>query len=319
MKIMCTLGAVLFFCINLYSQATESASQKPMQDTAYPFPVKRMLLNDTLEIAYMDEGTGAQTLLFIHGLGSYAPAWNKNLAALRSDYRCIALDLPNYGLSQKGDFPATMSYFATTIEGFVKALNLQNIILVGHSMGAQIALQVALNQKVPVGKLVLLAPAGFETFTEGEVQWFGQMFNPLILKAMPTEQIRKNFDLNFYGNTLPEDAQFMYEDRLDLMEQVEDYNLYCNMIPKCVMGMLNEPVFNRLVQIKQPTLVLFGKEDLLIPNRYLHPDQSPESVAKAGTAQLPKGELQLLSPCGHFIQWDCAAEVNGAIKVFLQK
>lgn len=314
-----TLGIAFFLCLNLFCQSKVLTPQEPMQDTAYPFPVKKIVLSDSLEIAYMDEGRGDYTLLMIHGLGSYAPAWNKNLESLVNNYRCIAVDLPNYGHSQKGDFPSSMTYFAQVLSDFITKLELKKVVLLGHSMGGQIACHLVLSKKTPIEKLVLVAPAGFETFSESEKQWFRQVLNPLVLKATPTEQIRSNFNLNFYGNALPDDALFMYEDRLALMNQIEDYNFYCNMIPKCVLGMLNEPVFDRLQEITIPTLVLFGNEDLLIPNRYLHPNQTLNEVATKGVGKLPNAQLSLLSPCGHFVQWDCSTEVNRMISTFLEK
>src|SRR6056297_4303386 len=56
----------------------------------YPYPVSKQAIFDGMEIAYMDVGSGNETILFIHGLGSYAPAWKKNIEELKSSYRCIA-------------------------------------------------------------------------------------------------------------------------------------------------------------------------------------------------------------------------------------
>ena len=287
-----------------------------MNSTAYPYPLKRIQLGNDIDLAYIDQGQGDHTLLFIHGLGSYMPAWNKNIAELRKDFRCLALDLPNYGQSKRGKYSFSMPFFAKTVDAFIRKLQLQNVVLVGHSMGGQIALTMALDLNTEIKKLVLIAPAGFEVFNEAEIQWLKQVYTPALLKAATPEQIRQNFNLNFASNMLPKDAQFMYEDRIQMQQDPAYYDSYCRMIPDCVSSMLEYPVFHRLQQINIPTLILFGQEDLLIPNRILHPMETAVSIAKTGHGQLPESELVLISPGGHFVQWECAGIVNERIRNF---
>lgn len=58
----------------------KSPSVSQMADLPYPFTTKFLELQNGVRIAYADEGTGNQTILFVHGLGSYYPAWKKNVA-----------------------------------------------------------------------------------------------------------------------------------------------------------------------------------------------------------------------------------------------
>lgn len=282
----------------------------------YPYEVKTIQLPNSQSIAYIDEGKGEQTIVMIHGLGSYLPAWQKMIAELSADYRCIAIDLPGYGQSTGGDYAYDMDFFANSVQEFITTMQLENVVLAGHSMGAQIAMTLALKQENTIDQLVLLAPAGFETFTEAHRQWFAQLVTPAVLQATTDEQIEQNFAINFFGNAIPEDARFMYEDRLKLKANTPDYEAYCNMIPKCVQGMLMQPVFDKLEQISLPTLILFGENDNLIPNKFLNPDQTTESIAKAGHQKIPESQMKLLPECGHFILWDQAKLVSNEIKQF---
>lgn len=284
-----------------------------MQDWVYPYDVHKVQVSDGVEVAYVDEGAGAQTFLFLHGMGSYLKSWTKNIEVLKQNYRCIALDLPGYGKSSKGNYTHSMSFFADAVQQFIEKLNLKNVVLVGHSMGGQISMHLVLRKLPNVEKLILIAPAGFETFTEAEKLWFKNVYTAAFIKATPTEQIIKNFEINFHQ--MPEDARFMIEDRLFMRETVE-YDTYCEMIPQCVQGMLNEPVYERLPEITIPTLILYGKNDLLIPNKLLHPALTTAQVAEAGHKQLPNSQLQLFDACGHFVQWECAEGVNEAIQAF---
>ncbi len=299
--------------ISVAQPALETA--KSMRDMAYPYATKTVLLSDSIAVAYADEGAGPQTLLFIHGLGSYLPAWQKNIDALKPYYRCIAIDLPGYGKSDKGDYAYNMSFFANIIRQLIQTLQLQNVVLVGHSMGGQIALTTALQSTTDISKIVLLAPAGFETFTAPERQILGNLYTPELLLALPVAQIRKNFEINFVQ--FPEDAEFMYQDRL-FMRETTEYARYCAMIPRCVAGMLDEPVFERLSEIQLPVLVLYGEADALIPNRFLHPGLSTRAVAEAGAERLPDARIEMIPDAGHFVQWEGAAQVNAAIRDFIR-
>lgn len=308
---------VLF--LSLAGCGTYAQTSAYMDSLHYPFSTKTIDLSDSVSIAYIDEGEGSETLLFIHGLGSYLPAWRKNIKELRKHYRCIALDLPGYGKSSRGAYPYDMSFFADQVHQFLRKLSLKKPVVVGHSMGGQIALTLALQHPDQVDRLVLVAPAGFETFTDQERTWFQQVYTPAVVRATPPAQIERNFALNFYEGVFPEDAHFMFEDRLRMRADTALYDDYCQMIPQCVQGMLQEPVFDQLSDIKLPTLILYGRGDLLIPNTLLHTDLTTEEVAQAGHQQLPDSQLQLLDACGHFVQWECSEAVNAAIKSFITK
>ncbi|MBX2877735.1 MAG: alpha/beta hydrolase, partial [Saprospiraceae bacterium] len=212
-----------------------------MNSWSYPFPTQQIALNDSLTINYVDEGQGSHTLVFVHGLGSNLKAWQKNIDALSKSYRCIALDLPNYGQSSQGDYPFGMSYFAEVLKSFLDKLNLEKVVLVGHSMGGQTAIHFALDYPEMLSHLILMAPAGFETFTPQQIQWFEQVYTKAFVQSATEVQIRKNFHLNFFD--MPEDAQFMISDRLEMRADSSAYDSYCAMIPKCVIGMLKEPIF----------------------------------------------------------------------------
>lgn len=114
-----------------------------MQNTSsvtYPYPVKKLSIHDDMEMAYMDEGKGSQTVVFIHGLANYAAAWRYQLTALRQNWRCIAVDLPGNALSSHGDFPYSMFFYAESVKQFIDKLGLQEVVLCGHSMGGQVAM-----------------------------------------------------------------------------------------------------------------------------------------------------------------------------------
>ncbi|MCB0589048.1 MAG: alpha/beta fold hydrolase, partial [Phaeodactylibacter sp.] len=279
-----------------------------------PYPPQSIRLSDGMEISYIDQGRGRQTLLLVHGLASNYKAWYKLIGRLRQQYRCIALDLPGYGASSRPAHPVSIQYFAARVNEFVEKMKLKNVTLVGHSMGGQTSIAAALQKPGNFRQLALVAPAGFETFNRGAKEWIRAIYKPALLKVAPEEQVINNIKANFYR--FPADARFLIDERLALRRS-KDFDYYCQLIPQCVVSMLDEPVFHRLAELQLPTLVIYGEKDQLIPNRMINPTLSTKLVARNGAKQIHNSRLALIPECGHFAQWECADEVADAISGFV--
>jgi haloalkane dehalogenase len=121
---------------------------------AYPF-VSRAVDVDGLRVHYVDEGTGP-TVLFVHGLPTWSFLWRHLIAGLRDRHRCVALDLPGFGLSDKppGDAYRPEDQ-ARRLAAFVEALGLKDFALIVHDFGGPIGLSLALDRPDAVRRLVL--------------------------------------------------------------------------------------------------------------------------------------------------------------------
>jgi pimeloyl-ACP methyl ester carboxylesterase len=287
---------------------------KTLSELEYPFEVKHQTLSHEIDLAYADEGSGDQTILLIHGLGSYLPAWKKNIAGLKERYRCIAVDLPGYGKSSKKPHSGMMEFYADVLAELIDRLELTNVTVAGHSMGGQIGITMAVKYPEKVMKLVLVDPAGFERFSEGEKQWFRDVMTVKLVKETAPQQIRANLMANFYNT--PRDAEFMITDRI-AMRTASDFEHYCYAVTRSVHGMVDQPVLDLLEKIEQPTLIVFGENDNLIPNPYLHGGRTAD-VMKAGASKIKNSTLVMIPSCGHFAQFEKAEETNQAIEDFLK-
>lgn len=274
----------------------------------------KIILKTGIEIAYFDEGISEKTIVCIHGLGSNKKAFLKNIEELSKNLRVIAIDLPNYGNSSKGDFPSTMNFFSEVIIEFIEALDLRNVILCGHSMGGQISTLTALNYPDLVSKLILIAPAGLEIFTPDEIKRIERYFSFDAIKSMTPEQIEMNVKLNFY--LFPEDAQFMIDDRLKLSKS-SDFDYYCLAVSRAFQDMLKNPIAHLLNLINKPVLLFFGKEDSLIPNKILHPTTT-EIIAQEACKKIRQCKLMLIPNCGHFLQFERSDIFNREVIKFLE-
>jgi pimeloyl-ACP methyl ester carboxylesterase len=111
----------------------------------------------------------APVALFVHGWGCSVYSWRRTLRAVAdAGIRALAFDLKGHGLSGKplGTAHYTLPSLARHVTDVLDALELDRVVLVGHSMGGAISLRLALDAPERVAGLVLPAPIGF-----GAVSW----------------------------------------------------------------------------------------------------------------------------------------------------
>ena len=290
-----------------------TAQQNISEIVTYDLPVKTININSET-IAYTDEGKGERTLLFVHGLSSNLDSWKKNIQGLTGDYRCVAIDLPGYGKSSRIKTDYSLAEYADILNAIADKMELKNVILVGHSMGGQIAMHSVLKYPKTYEKLILIAPAGIETFTEQEATIMKTAYTPAMVVNTSDDQILANYKMNFHS--FPEDAQAMVDDRV-AMKSAEDFPDYAETVVNNIHAMLEEPVINKIENIEIPVLMIFGKNDMLIPNKYFHPSESIESLVKTSEEKFKELEVKTIDEAGHFVNFEKAEKVNEEIRDFL--
>lgn len=266
-----------------------------------------------LDIAYEDDGNGPP-IFFIHGVAESLLVWKFAVEELKKNFRCIRIDLPGHGNSWEQRGPFTMSFYSDVVLACLDALKLNDVVIAGHSMGAQISLITALRAPTRVQKLVLAAPAGFETFTaeekEGLIKWAEQAYaqpSPVSqLQFYFRQQLRRQLD--HAEDLIAQQSRQHAPDRFDRWRET---------LIKSITGMLREPVSAFLPEINTPTLVLFGENDNLIPNRFLHPKLTTEQVAQQGTALLPDAHFKMIPDCGHYVPFEQPEIFAKEVKHFL--
>jgi pimeloyl-ACP methyl ester carboxylesterase len=116
---------------------------------------------------YIKAGTGAPVVL-IHGGASDSRDWLETINALSHRYTLYAPDLVGFGRNQRHDEGYYLSEFGDYVLNFMDALRLENPVLVGHSFGGRICLDIALEHPERVRRLVLIDSSGL-----GKVSRFG--------------------------------------------------------------------------------------------------------------------------------------------------
>lgn len=129
-KYLClSLLLILYACNNNTSKVTKNDNIK--------------ISNQGVDIYYEDSKVGDTVLFFIHGWGINHTYWVNQVAYFSKKYRVITIDLPGFGLSGKNRNSWTVEDFAKDINAVMTALDLKNVVLIGHSMSGAIAVETA--------------------------------------------------------------------------------------------------------------------------------------------------------------------------------
>lgn len=276
---------------------------------------KHITLANGQTIAYTEVGTG-EAIVWVHGLSSHKEIWERNTSIFGKYYRCITLDLPSHGESKMNVGTSSPLQLADMLLVFLEEMRIRKCVLVGHSMGGQIAIIAALKKPTMFSELILVAPAGCEQFTDAEKTI---MRNFSSVGVVGTSWLAQNIlNMKSHFSRLDNHEQQAL-DRISRMHDNRSLSEIAHTLSDCIGGMLRESVLDVLPRIKTPTLLLFGKADKLIPNRYFNSQLSTEALAKNIASQIPNCRLKLWDDAGHYLQFERASEVNMEIYKFLNR
>ncbi|GJL61468.1 MAG: alpha/beta hydrolase [Nitrospirales bacterium] len=286
-------------------------ARPPLIESIQRIPLQTVNI-DGHNIAYLDTGNGPP-LLLIHGLGGAIWNWEHQQFALSSQYRVITIDLLGSGMSDKPDIDYSPSMFTTFFLKFMNTLDIEKATLVGNSMGAGLAMAIALTQPDRVNALVLIS--GFpSTFKES-------IHSPLYQRYL---ERRPPLWLAKIGNwvagrwaTKKVLEEILYD--VTLLTPIVIERSYLNRIHTDVLT----PIYSLLEHMKEweiqygahlqkiehPTLILWGAED-----QVFHP-----AIGERLHERLPQTTWRLIPHAGHLLQWEKPEPVNAAIRDFLAK
>ena len=228
------------------------------------------------------EGQGAD-LLFVHGAGGLLPD-DPFLNRLTEHFRVSAPVLPGYEDSEGAEHLREMLDFTLHVFDVWQQLELQNPILVGHSMGGMIAAEMAATAPAQVAALALICPAGL---------WLDEHPVEDIFAALPFELPSLLLhDPDAHGHLLSaggdlDDAEFLTEFLVDNARRLGTAG-------KLLFPVPDRGLRDRLYRISANTQLIWGKSDRLIPPMY--GDEFKKLIKHA--------DLHMIDAAGHMVQYE---------------
>jgi pyruvate dehydrogenase E2 component (dihydrolipoamide acetyltransferase) len=245
----------------------------------------------------LGEGDGIPVLL-VHGFGADLNTWMFTQPALAAGRRVVALDLPGHGGSAKEVGGGDAEGLTDAVEGAFGALGIEQVHLVGHSMGGAIAALAALRQPARVASLTLIASAGLgpdinTSFIDGFV------------RASRRREASEILSLLVYDPALISRA--MVEDVLRY-KRLDGVTAALAKIAEAWFGGGRQSLdlTDRLMTLSLPVQLIWGREDRVIPAAH----------AEASAARLP---VHILDAAGHLPHMEKAGEVNRLIGQFIAR
>jgi pimeloyl-ACP methyl ester carboxylesterase len=265
---------------------------------------------DGLLVHYVEAGHGPATAL-VHGLGGFAESWRHNIPELARHGRVIALDLPGFGRSGKPRRAYTAAFLARALDGFLGAIGVEHVRLVGHSLGGAVAARYALDYPGRVERLALIGAAvpGFELRPSWVYRTLSLPGVGEILASFLTRQICAKGLERCFAQPDSEEIRFFVEHEFAARTSLEGRAAYLSLLRTVKDDFITgaEAYRAALGRLGRNVLVIHGRDDRVVP--MAHASRIVEGLGVA--------EPRWLDRCGHFPQIEHAGAVNGYLRDFL--
>lgn len=262
-------------------------------------------------LAYLDEGKGPPIIL-IHGFGGSMWQWEHQQEELAEHFRVITLDMLGSGLSDKPETDYSPTFTLNTFAEFMDNLGIPQATLVGNSMGAGVAIGMALTQPERVSKLVLVD--GFPAHIVESIA--SPSYKRFVTTRPPIWLARLGMWLAGRWTTTRILTEIIHDPKL--MTPVVIERSYQNrqgsgFLPPLYSQIDQIPEWEehfapRFGEITQPTLIIWGEHDRVFPS----------TVGKTMHASIPHSTFLEIPNSGHIPQWENPKFVNPALLKFLQ-
>jgi 3-oxoadipate enol-lactonase len=256
--------------------------------------------SDEGPLAWREAGSGP-LVVFLHGLGMTRTGFDPQLSALADRYRCVAWDMPGYGLSTPLAGGLSYARVADAVVRLIDALGAEDAHLAGLSMGGQIALHTALRHPGRVRSLVLMdsSPAFGLDGTDPE-EWKRLRLDALDAGASPASMAEAVLRSVMAPDVEPGAVAIAAAS----MARVSSAGLRA-----AVELLPTHDVRGRLGEIAAPTLVLVGERDAETPLAY------SEELASG----IPGAMLEIIPGAGHISNLEAPEAVTSAVRGHLDR
>jgi len=238
---------------------------------------------------FIEEGEG-EPLLLLHGLFGALSNFGEQINYFKKNYKVIIPLLP---LLELDIFHTTVSGLEKHVQGFIEARGYKNIHLMGNSLGGHIALTHVLKHPSNIKTLTLTGSSGL--FENG----MGDSYP----KRGDYEYIKKKAEITFY------DPNIATKELVDELFEITNNRIKVIKIISLAKSAIRSNLNEELNQIKQPTLLIWGNNDII----------TPPFVGRDFNKLIPDSELFFIDKCGHAPMMEVPTEFNEILNNFLTK
>ena len=248
------------------------------------------------KIHYVEAGSGP-TVILLHGLGGSSQGWQLNIAPLAEKFHVVVPDQIGFGKSDKPLVNYRIRTYVDFLDQFCKQLKIERATLVGNSMGGWIAAAFTAAFPDRVDKLVLVDAAGYAPPKDFDTRTFFGL-NPTTREGMKVLVAKV-----FYNKAFQTDAAI---DMAMAARLAAGDGFTIKSITESIIR--GEDFLDDAVKtIKRPTLIIWGREDGLVPL----------AEGERFNKDIAGSKLVVFDQCGHAPNFEKAAEFNAAVIKFL--
>jgi pimeloyl-ACP methyl ester carboxylesterase len=246
------------------------------------------------KVHFLTGGLGREAVLLLHPMGSSVRAWSKVIDALAGKYPVYALDMLGQGDSDKPKRLYLIEDYARGVLNFMQATALPRATVIGNSVGAMLAAQMAVLEPRRVRKLVLVGVPGWTEQERDERRgMMAQTLNPDgSAKASTLEDLKVS-----WAHPTPEVLEMLNSDRAKVGTWYKN----------AMTAILDCDIRAVLKQVRVPALVVYGDKDMLRANERF--------VLEA----IPEAKLALVPDAGHLPQVEQPKVFLDVVLPFLEK
>lgn len=238
---------------------------------------------------FIEEGEG-EPLLLLHGLFGALSNFADLVEHFRKSYKVIVPLLPLFELDI---FHTTVGGLEKHVQKFIELRGYQNINLLGNSLGGHVALVHILKHPEKIKSLILTGSSGL--FENG----MGDSYP----KRGDREYIKKKTQVTFY------DPAMATNELVDEVFEITNNRIKVIKIISLAKSAIRNNLGEELNQIKQPTLLIWGNNDII----------TPPFVGQEFQKLIPNSELHFIDKCGHAPMMEVPDEFNRILDEFLKK
>jgi len=253
--------------------------------------------SDGVEIRFDRQGNGSPTLVFVHGWANNRSIWEAQLAHFSEKYEVVNIDLPGFGDSGNNRQYFTIGSFGEDVATVISKLNLEQVVLIGFSMGAPVVIETANRVPELTTGVVLIDSLHDvqEKIPQSAISDAESYFMDLV--ANPTNDKLVN------GGFYKKDTEKSFQRAFAMLQNAPRIGWRESFLD--AMRWQNEDCINLISQLQVPVIAI-------------NSDYLPTEI-ETFRKYVPSFQAKIVPNTGHLVMWDASEEFNRLLEESIEE